>query len=614
MGSIYSVSTLKGQENLGIKERGRDILRDQGRRCGYFKDQKMDCGASNKLVGEGVESLWCLITCLVTKWVKIEGKRGKFDGKSDEGFFVGYSLSSKAFRVYNTRTRKLHVQFQMNLQKDASYFDSPSKDVEDGPHNEDDDKDKSEDDSSPKEVNAASNISSDPHSPTDMFKLGASHTLKATHVEFFSDRDAPKVDLGNIPNSYRVPTTSHTRIHKDHPIKNVIGEVKSPIQTRRMTKPTSEKGIAKALSDSSWVEALQEELLQFKLQQVWILVDFPFRKKAIRTKWVFRNKKDERGIVIKNKASQDKYVNEILKKFNYSDVQSASTLVDLEKPLVKDGDANDVDVYLYRSMIGSLMYLTTSRPDIMFAVCTCARFQVTPKTSYLLAIKRIFRYLKGKPTLGLWYLRDYPFELVAYTDSDYVRATQDRKSTTGEFKTLRYLSLVVPLKKAGDEVVHNELGDRMERAATTASSLEAKHDSGDVEAQTRFEAASKQFNDPPLLRVNTLGCGEDIIKLKELMDFCTKLTSENGEIKITATIDGRVKSVTEASIRRHLKLEDSEGIRNLPNTKIFKQLALMGYVSNSDRLSFQKGHFSSQWRFYIHTILHCFSPKKTAWE
>ncbi|GJR61142.1 putative ribonuclease H-like domain-containing protein [Tanacetum coccineum] len=115
----------------------------------------------------------------------------------------------------------------------------------------------------------------------------------------------------------------------------------------------------------------------------------------------------EDGIFI----SQDKYVAEILKKFNYSDVKSALTPVDLEKPLVKDGDVDDVDVHLYRSMIGPLMYLTTSRPDIMFVVCACARFQVTPKTSHLLAVKRIFRYLKGKPTLGLWYSKDSPFEL-----------------------------------------------------------------------------------------------------------------------------------------------------------------------------------------------------------
>ncbi|GJS33123.1 putative ribonuclease H-like domain-containing protein [Tanacetum coccineum] len=108
----------------------------------------------------------------------------------------------------------------------------------------------------------------------------------------------------------------------------------------------------------------------------------------------------KKGIFI----SQDKYVYEILRKFNYTDV---------------------------KSMIGSLMYLTASRPDIMFAVCACARFQVSPKTSHLLAVKRIFRYLKGKPSLGLWYFKDSPLELVAYTDSDYAGATLDRKLTTG---------------------------------------------------------------------------------------------------------------------------------------------------------------------------------------
>ncbi|GJY34666.1 putative ribonuclease H-like domain-containing protein [Tanacetum coccineum] len=109
----------------------------------------------------------------------------------------------------------------------------------------------------------------------------------------------------------------------------------------------------------------------------------------------------KKGIFI----SQDKYVHEILRKFNYSDVKSASTPTDLEKPLVQDGDAADVDEHLYRSMIGSLMYLTASRPDIMFAVCACAR--------------------------SIRILRDSPLELVAYTDSDYAGATLDRKSTTG---------------------------------------------------------------------------------------------------------------------------------------------------------------------------------------
>ncbi|GJU44760.1 putative ribonuclease H-like domain-containing protein [Tanacetum coccineum] len=138
-------------------------------------------------------------------------------------------------------------------------------------------------------------------------------------------------------------------------------------------------------------------------------------------------KQKEDGIFI----SQDKYVAEILKKFDFMSVKTASTPIETQKPLVKDEEAADVDVHLYRSMIGSLMYLTASRPDIMFAVCACSRFQVTPKTSHLHAMKRIFRYLKGKPKLGLWYPRVSAFDLEAYSDSDYARANLDKKSTTG---------------------------------------------------------------------------------------------------------------------------------------------------------------------------------------
>ncbi|GKB16041.1 putative ribonuclease H-like domain-containing protein [Tanacetum coccineum] len=135
----------------------------------------------------------------------------------------------------------------------------------------------------------------------------------------------------------------------------------------------------------------------------------------------------EDGIFI----SQDKYVTEILKKFDFDSVKTASTPIEIQKPLIKDEEAADVDVHLYRSMIGSLMYLTTSRPDIMYAVCACSRFQVTPKTSYLHDVKRIFRYLKGKPKLGLWYPKVSSFDLEAYSDSDYAGANLDRKSITG---------------------------------------------------------------------------------------------------------------------------------------------------------------------------------------
>ncbi|GJY57132.1 putative ribonuclease H-like domain-containing protein, partial [Tanacetum coccineum] len=310
-----------------------------------------------------------------------------------------------------------------------------------------------------------------------------------------------------IPTTSPIPTT---RVHKDHPVEQIIGNLNSAPQTRRMTKNLEEheepQKVIHALKDPSWIEAMQEELLQFKLQEVWTLMDLPNGKRPIGTKWVFMNKKDERGNMIKNKArlmdvksaflygkieeevyvfqlvfedpdfpdrvykvekalyglhqaprawyetlsiylldngfqrgkidktlfirrnkgdillvqvyaddiifgstkkslctkfekmmhkkfqmssmgeltfflrlqvkqkedgifiSQDKYVTEILKKFGFTDVKTRSTPMETQKPLLKDEDGKEVDVHLYRSMIGSLMYLTSSRPDIMF-VC-----------------------------------------------------------------------------------------------------------------------------------------------------------------------------------------------------------------------------------------------------
>nr|GEV23302.1 uncharacterized mitochondrial protein AtMg00810-like [Tanacetum cinerariifolium] len=141
--------------------------------------------------------------------------------------------------------------------------------------------------------------------------------------------------------------------------------------------------------------------------------------------------------------SQDKYVAEVLRKFVLTDRKSARTPIDTENPLLKDPDGEDVVVHTYRSMIGSLMYLTLSRPDIVFVVCACACFQVTPKASHLHAVKRIFTYLKGKPHLGLWYPKDSPFNLVAYSHSDYARASLDRKSTIGGCQFLDRRKVIV---------------------------------------------------------------------------------------------------------------------------------------------------------------------------
>nr|GEX86220.1 uncharacterized mitochondrial protein AtMg00810-like [Tanacetum cinerariifolium] len=152
-------------------------------------------------------------------------------------------------------------------------------------------------------------------------------------------------------------------------------------------------------------------------RNVWIKGE---NKAALQTS-LGRSQKND-GIYI----NQDKYMVDILKKFDFTTVKTTSTPIEPNKTLIKDAEAKDVDVHLYRLMIRLLMYLTASRPDIMFVVCACARFQVTPKTLHLHVVKRIFRYLKGQPKLGLWYPRDSPFDLEAFSDSSL-----DRKFTTG---------------------------------------------------------------------------------------------------------------------------------------------------------------------------------------
>ncbi|GJT15758.1 hypothetical protein Tco_0874464 [Tanacetum coccineum] len=403
-----------------------------------------------------------------------------------------------------------------------------------------------------------------------------------------------EADISNMETDIQVSPTPTLRINKDHPKIQIIGPIDTHVQTRHKAKNLEEqsfiatihqktnpdllqyylfscflsqeepKKIIDALNDESWVKAMQEELLQFQIQNVWVLVDCPkgarlvaqgysqeegidyekvfapvARIEAIRlflayasymgftvyqmdvksaflygtidkevyvmqppgfedpefldkvyrvekamyglhqaprawygtlSKYLLTNGFQRDDIIFgssnpklcrefealmhdkfkmsamgeltfflglqvlqKNDGifiSQDKYVGDILKKFGYTDVRTAKTPMDKENPWGKDGPGKDVDLHLYRSMIGSLMYLTASRPDIMFAVCVCARHQVTPKECHLHAVKRIFRYLKGQPLLGLWYPKESPFDLVAYSDSDYDGDNQDRKSTT----------------------------------------------------------------------------------------------------------------------------------------------------------------------------------------
>ena len=127
---------------------------------------------------------------------------------------------------------------------------------------------------------------------------------------------------------------------------------------------------------------------------------------------------------------QAKYSKELIKKFRLEGSKTCNTPMATTTKPDKDDQGKCVDIKLYRSMIGSVLYLTASRPDIIFSVCLCARFQSCPKESLLIAVKRIIRYIKGTIGMGLWYPKTRDFSMTSFSDADYVGCRVDRKSTS----------------------------------------------------------------------------------------------------------------------------------------------------------------------------------------
>nr|GEX79313.1 ribonuclease H-like domain, reverse transcriptase, RNA-dependent DNA polymerase [Tanacetum cinerariifolium] len=369
-------------------------------------------------------------------------------------------------------------------------------------------------------VNAASSLVSTAgqnsiDSTNDFNAAGPSNAVMPILEDLSHDADdvGTEADINNLESIILVSPISTTIIHKDHPTSQIIGDLSSTTQTRSMARAVRDQGgisqmfnedfhtcmfscflsqeepkrVHQALKDPSWIEAMvyrnkkdergidirnkarlvaqghtQEEGINYeevfapvaRIEAIRLFLTyasfmgFPVYQMDVKSAFLYGTIEEEVYVCqppgfedpenpdkVKQKKdgifiSQDKYVAKILNKFRFSEGKSASTPIDVEKPLLKDSDGEDVDVHTYRSMIGSLMYLTSSRPDIMFAICACVRFQVTPKVSHLNAVKRIFRHLKGKPYLGLWYPKDSPFDLVAYLDSDYAEVVTTAKLIT----------------------------------------------------------------------------------------------------------------------------------------------------------------------------------------
>ncbi|GJR99677.1 putative ribonuclease H-like domain-containing protein [Tanacetum coccineum] len=574
-----------------------------------------------------------------------------------------------------------------------------------------------------------------------------------------SDPTNPEQDDSEIPpleDIYQNPTDGIFTNSSYDDEALILGDPNSAVQTRSKVNKSSgahafvSYKILEALEDESWVDAMQEELLQFKIQKVWILVDLPYGKKAIGKQSDLSNKKDERGVVVRNKArlvaqghrqeegidydevfapvarieairiflafasymgfivyqmdvksaflygkideevyvsqppgfldpkyprrygyryrrgtidktlfiKKDKhdiilvqvYVDDIIfgstkkswcdefealmkSRFQMSSMgeltfflglqvqtrETASTPIETQKPLVKDEEASDVDVHLYRSMIGSLMYLTASRPDIMFAVCACSRFQVTPKTSHLSAVKRIFRYLKGKPKLGLWYPKASSFDLEAYSDSDYAGENLDRKSTTGEAE---YVAAVLKIHtddnvadfitKAFD-VSRSSLGFR-ESLRRVLDGTEA------LMLPTLFilwlATVSTDSADSPFgHKYPNLSSRRSLFVRIAVLESCPKhnmvayLEKTDGNAKFHEIID----FITRSSIHHAPHY-------SLPNQAIFDAIQLMGYEGDLTVLTFNKALFSPQWslgpipRPLPFSTIPDSIPKSSGWE
>nr|GEV48787.1 hypothetical protein [Tanacetum cinerariifolium] len=457
------------------------------------------------------------------------------------------------------------------------------------------------------------------------------------------------------------------------PVNTVIGDPKSEVQTRGKIKKsyrehamisyiqqkrrTNHKDfqnclfacflshheptkISQALDDKSWVEAMQEELLQFKIQKVYVDdIIFGFTNKYLCDEFeqimhnIFQMSSMEEltfflGLQVQQKEdgifiNQYKYVGEILKKFGFFNIRSASTLMETPKVLTKDEDGEDVNVHLYRSMIGSLMYFTSLRPDIMFSVCACSRFQVQPKVSYLYAVKGILNISKvpawtGNPQQEVFnfLMMDYGYNFMQtkiHVDNEsaiFVIKNPVYHSKTKDIKIRHYFirdfyekrpikmvkihtynnvaDLLTKAYDVGDEAVHKEFGDRMERAATTASSLEAEQDIEFCDKHNMVAYLEKSKGSEGFHQIIDFLFASYIkyaptesptiyaSLIEQFWQIAALSTIKEDVMAITATIDRKVKVlITEASIRRHLKLEDSKGLSTLLTEEIFEQLALM---------------------------------------
>nr|GEX07777.1 hypothetical protein [Tanacetum cinerariifolium] len=303
---------------------------------------------------------------------------------------------------------------------------------------------------SSKEVNAAGSSVSTAglnftNSITDFSVAGPSNAAMPNLEDLSHNADVvgAEADINNMESIISVGPIPTTRIYKDHLTSQIIGDLSSTTQTRSMARGVRDQGgISQMFNEDFHTCMLACFLSQEEpKRKVWILVDLPCGTRAIGTKWVYRNKKDERGIVIRNKARLVAQGHTQEEGINYEEVFAPVARIEAIRLFLAYASLWAFQCTKWMSKVYFSMALLKKKytfvnhqglriQNILTKYTKWSRhFMVYIKLLEL--VKRIFRYLKGKPHLGLWYPKDSPFDLVAYSDSDYAGASLDRKSTTG---------------------------------------------------------------------------------------------------------------------------------------------------------------------------------------
>nr|GEX62031.1 putative ribonuclease H-like domain-containing protein [Tanacetum cinerariifolium] len=589
----------------------------------------------------------CHVTILNTK-----DHLGKFDGKADKGFFVGYSFNSKAFRVFNSITmiveENLHIRFSestpnivgsepdwlfdidvltriMNYEpivadQKSSHDDgfkplnNDGKKVDEDPRKEIkcNDQEKEDNVNNTNNVNTVSltvnvaGTNEDNELPFDPNMLALEDVGTFNFLNEDEDDDIV-ANMNNIDTTIQVSLVPTTRIHKDHPLDQVIEDLYSATQTRQISNNLKKHGIEAirlflayasfkdfvvyqmdvksaflygkikekvyvcqppGFEDSEFPDRVYKvEKALYGLHQApraWKelcnsferLMHEKFQMSSMRELTFFLRlqvKQKNDGIFI----SQYKYVAEIPKKFRFTKVKNASTHMETQKLLLNDEDGEEVDVHMYR-------------------------------------------HLKGQPKLGILYPKDSPIDLVSYTNSDYGGASLDKKSTTKGWQLLgcRLISWqckkqtvvansttktkYVTASSCCGQAVYKELDDRLVRATTTTSSLEAEQDSGNIDKTqskaTPNEASSLGTTLGGGLSGNTLQSDKDRIKLNELMDLCTNLQTRVIDLEKTKT----TQALEITSLKKMVKKLEKKQKSRTHKLKILYKVSLTARVDSSE--------------------------------